>query len=275
MSWNPIEAISIDDARRQCPDPVTALATTRIPAVVLRGAYAAPQCDDLVGRFLERGLMRDPAAPAQEGDRRRIDVGTSLGNRGADQEGFLTHAEQTRELFSTLFDGLENPVDLVYRALQGLAGPDRQVRVAHEPDGREYGPAIFRIHYDGHAYPPHIDHVTLREKRFNYAVQRFEHQFAGVLCIQNAASDGSTQGILHNCLWTEDIQPHLRGHTFHDYAESQNIGRCQVDLHPGDLYFFNTRLIHEVPAVEGSNPRIVLAVFVGFNEAESDIWVWA
>ncbi|MBT6147404.1 MAG: hypothetical protein HOH74_18350, partial [Gemmatimonadetes bacterium] len=114
MSWNPIEAISIDDARRQCPDPVTALATTRIPAVVLRGAYAAPQCDDLVGRFLERGLMRDPAAPAQEGDRRRIDVGTSLGNRGADQEGFLTHAEQTRELFSTLFDGLENPVDLVY-----------------------------------------------------------------------------------------------------------------------------------------------------------------
>lgn len=275
MSWNPIEATSVDNARRQCDDPIAALASAEVPAVILRGAYPTDQCEALVGRLLERELMRDPAQPAREGDRRRIDVGTSLGNRGADQEAFLAHAEQTRELFSTLFDGIQQPIDLVYNALQGLAGADRRVQVAHEPDGRAYGPAIFRIHYDGHAYPPHIDHVTLREKRFNYAVQRFEHQFAGILCIQNAASTGATQGVLHHCLWTEQIQPHIRAHTFHDYASGEGIERCQVDLQPGDLYFFNTRLVHEVPAVIGDDPRIVLAVFIGFNEDDPDMFVWA
>ena len=275
MSWDPIEASTIDEIRERDVDPLQALAAGETPAIILRRAYTANDCAGLVGRFLERQFMRDPALPMKEGDRRRIDIGTSLGNRGADQEAFLAHAETTRELFSDLFEGFPNPVDVVYEALQQVAGDRRQVQTAFEPDGRAYGPAIFRIHYDGHAYPPHIDHVTLREKRFNYAVSRFEHQFAGILCVQNAASDSTTQGVLHQCLWTEQVQPHIRGHTFHDYATQQNIGHCQVDLQPGDLYFFNTRNIHEVPAVEGDDPRIVLAVFIGFNEHERDIYVWA
>ena len=44
---------------------------------------------------------------------------------------------------------------------------------------------------------------------------------------------------------------------------------------PGDLYFFNTRLIHEVPALEGADPRVVLAVFVGYSEEDGEIFVWS
>lgn len=96
------------------------------------------------------------------------------------------------------------------------------MKVAREPDGRRYGPAIFRIHYGGHAY-----------------------------------------------------QPHLAAGTFPRYAAAHNVGRCGVALDPGDLYFFNTRLVHEVPAVEGRDPRVVLAAFIGFTPGDDEIFVWA
>jgi hypothetical protein len=118
--------------------------------------------------------------------------------------------------------------------------------------------------------------VVLREERFNYAVSRYRHQFAGVLCFQNATHQGeSTQAILHQCLWTPQIQPHIAGNTFHQYAAENNIAHCRVDLEPGDLYFFNTRCIHEVPAVPGDLPRIVLAVFIGYSPEQPEVFVWS
>ena len=48
-----------------------------------------------------------------------------------------------------------------------------------------------------------------------------------------------------------------------------------MDLQPGDLYFFNTRLVHEVPALEGSSPRVVLAVFIGYSADDPEVFVWS
>ena len=174
-----------------------------------------------------------------------------------------------------MFNGFDNHVDLIYEYLQKLA-PKNEVKVAREPDGRLYGPAIFRVHYDGHTYKPHIDHVVLRENRVDFEVYRFTHQFAGVLCLQNADASGpGTQSVLHRCVWSEEIQPHIENETFHEYAKDNNVENCQVDLVPGDLYFFNTRCIHEVPAVQGDSPRAVLAVFIGYSEEDDEIYVWS
>lgn len=259
------------------PDPLRALAEARIPAIILRRAYNPAHCRGLIQRFIDRGLMRDPHDPAaaQADPRMRIDIGTSLGNRGNDREAFLAHAVETNTLFETLFDGFDHPVEVIYRTLSAL-GRKKNVMVAREPDGRLYGPAIFRIHYTGHTYPPHIDHVTLREKRFDFAVTRFEHQFAGVLCFQNAIHEGRCgQAILHRCLWTPDVQEAIAAGTFPEYAEKRGISPYRVDLEPGDLYFFNTRLIHEVPALEGADPRIVLATFIGYSIDDPEIYVWS
>jgi hypothetical protein len=256
-------------------DPLRALAEAEIPAIVLRASYPAADCERLVARFIERGLMDDPSTPGAGGPRRRIDIGTSLGNRGSDKEGFLSHAAATHDLFAHLFDGLVDPVAMVYGALQALALAKRVV-TAYEPDGRRYGPAIFRVHYTGHRYKPHIDHVTLRERRFDYAVTRFSHQFAGVLCVQNSApGEAATQSILHRCVWTPEVQPHIEAETFDVYARENGVAHVQVDLEPGDLYFFNTRLIHEVPALAGTDPRIVLAVFIGYSPEDEEIFVWS
>lgn len=274
-NWTPAGP-EVESVLAGYPDPLHALSEARIPAILLRRAYDPEQCAGLIRRFIERGLMVDPEEHARTADpRTRIDIGTSLGNRGADKEAFLQHAVETHALFRTLFDGFENPVAVIYDTLSRLAA-GKQVRVAQEPDGRLYGPAIFRVHYGGHTYRPHIDHVTLREKRFDYAVSRFPHQFAGVLCFQNASHAGrTTQAVLHRCLWTPEVQPHIEADTFPEYAGENRIAQYRVDLEPGDLYFFNTRCIHEVPAVQGPDPRIVLATFIGYSPEEAEIAVWS
>jgi hypothetical protein len=273
-NWTPLQP-DLQTILAADPNPLATLAHGDTPAIVLRQAYDPETGLDLIARFIERGLMDDPNSPEAGRARKRIDIGTSLGNRGNDQDAFFSHADETRALFSNLFDGMPNPVDLVYDALSTL-GAGKQVATAYEPDGRTYGPAIFRVHYEGHRYKPHIDHVTLREKRFNYDVTRFTHQFAGVLCMQNTAAIGqATQSVLHRCFWKPEIQPHIDNDTFYDYAAENDVHSFQVDLEPGDLYFFNTGLIHEVPALTGDDPRVVLAVFIGYSEDDNEIFVWA
>ena len=259
----------------QHADPLRALAETEIPAIVLRQVFNPAHCQGLIQRFINWGLIRDPNDTNSTDKRNRIDIGTSLGNRGADQAGFLQHAVYTHKLFEHLFDDFDNPVQTLYATLAAL-GVSKEVKTAQEPDGRRYGPAIFRTHYTNHRYPPHIDSVRLREKRTNYAVHRFEHQFAGILCLQNAAHGGrNAETILHNCLWTPEIQPTIAADTFNQYVTENHIDQYRVDLAPGDLYFFNTRCIHEIPALDGTQPRIVLAVFIGYSPDDNEIYVWS
>ncbi len=302
-AWRPVEPDSAT-ALERLGRPLEALASGRVPAIVLRGAYPREACGRLYRRLIERGHLHDPDRPLErkfvdagipEGHYRegregvprgaweerlatgklRIDVGTSLGYRGSDQERFFAHAAETRALFATLFDGLPHPIQLMHRSLAALS-VDKHVATAHEPDGREYGPAIIRAHYGGYAYRPHFDSVRLRERRVDYAVHRFDHQFAGVLVLTNSEREGRTaQCTLHRYLWQPEVQPYLDGGTFPEFARQRGIGNVEVCLEPGDLYFFNTRLIHEVPGVDGILPRVVRATFIGFSAGDDEIFVWS
>jgi hypothetical protein len=301
--WQLVEP-DLETALRAHERPLDALAAAEVPAVVLRGAYPPAMCQRLYERLLAEGLLYDPAGPVPEhfleasipegyyregrtgvargawqerlaAGRRRLDVGTSLGYRGSDPEDFFAHAAQTHRLFERLFAGLPDPVRLLYDQLRDLSRGKRVV-TAHEPDGRRYGPAIIRAHYGGYSYAPHFDSVRLREKREGYAVHRFEHQLAGVLVLRNSEREGqAAQCVLHRCLWQPEVQPHLDAGTFHDYAARRGLPSVQVRLEPGDLYFFSTRLIHEVPGVDGVEPRVVLASFIGYSPDREDIFVWS
>ncbi len=273
-AWTPAEP-DLQTIFAQHDQPLRALADAEIPAIILRRAYNPVHGQGLIERFVDWNLIRDPNNTNNLDQRTRIDIGTSLGNRGHDQDEFLRHALGTHQLFEHLFDGFDNPVQTIYSNLAAL-GVDKSVKTAYEPDNRQYGPAIFRTHYTSHRYPPHIDSVRLREKRTNYAVHRFEHQFASILCLQNARhGERSSEVILHNCLWTPELQPYLASDTFNAYTQENNIGHYRVDLAPGDLYFFNTRCIHEIPALDGNQPRIVLAVFIGYSHDDDEIYVWS
>jgi hypothetical protein len=304
--WQPAES-TLPAICQQFPRPLDALAGGDIPAILLREFVDPSDCRQLVTRCISEKLLYDPDNPlSPELDRvsipeghyregtskawakawgdskeddiatsRRIDIGTSLGYRGSDQDDYFAHSRATSQLLERLFSGMTNLVDVVYSALQELS-VDKRVMTAREPDGRTYGPAIIRAHYGGYEYKPHFDSVKNRENRTNYSVYDFAHQFAGVVLLQNANSDHDVpQTRIHRCFWEPEIAPHLQENTFHQYAERNQIDNCDISLAPGDLYFFNTGCIHEVPGVDAMNARIVLAVFIGYSPEREEICVWS
>ena len=278
------------------PYPVDRLAAGDVAALIVRQAFPADDCAALVERLIDEELMfagDDPRVYQQaiknevigkylgrgvnpdESARKRSDIGTSLGNLGDDKQLFFEKAAETHSLFDRLFAEHPDPIHAIYHNLQQLA-PEKQIVTAYEPDGRKYGPAIFRVHYGGFTYGPHFDSVRNREQRSNYAVHRFDRQLAGVLCLQNTTLAGkSAQGIIHRQFWNEDVDPYLKNGGFGEFAAAQNIPSAGVELEPGDLYFFNTGMIHEVPGVPGELPRIVLAVFIGYSEDDDEVMVWS
>lgn len=302
-SWTPVEP-DVETALAQYGRPLDELAAGNIPALVIRKAWPVESCAKLIDRLVSEELLYDRTKPIPEKfqkksipegyyregtnssatlawkspeavGKNRIDIGTSLGYRGSNKEAFLTHAEETHALFERLFADGDDPIRLMYDALQALSRT-QNVMTAQEPDGRRYGPAIIRAHYGGYTYAPHFDSVRLREKRSDYTVHEFEHQFAGVLVLQNTQlGDTSAQCRLHQYLWDENVDPHLKSGRFHEFASEQNIPNVEVVLEPGDMYFFNTRCIHEVPGVAGELPRIVLATFIGYSSDREDIYVWS
>jgi hypothetical protein len=267
--WRPAEP-DLAAVLASYPRPFEALAAGTIPAVILRRALDLDECRRIVARFYERQLIQETASPTS------FDyVGTSLGMWGADPAKFFEHARGTHTLYATVFEGLADPVRFVYETLSRLA-PDKRVQTAREPDGQLYGPGIFRLYRPGAGHRPHFDSVRLREKRVNYAVYRFEHQFASVLCLQAADPDPEAgECILHRVQWTPDLQPVIQAGEFHPYAAERGIPHVRIELDPGDFYVFNTRHIHEVPAIRGSTPRIVLAMFLGYSPEDEEVYVWS
>jgi hypothetical protein len=277
-------------------EPIRSLARGDAPAIILRQAFPRAECESLIRHLIEQGLMYESDDPRvgekalssrvfdrylgaglnPDGSRRRrIDIGASLGNYGDDPEQFFRLSAEAHDLFERLFAGRPNAIDVIYQHLRQLVG-DRRVTTACEPDGRRYGPAIFRIHYGGFTYGPHFDSVRNRERRTNYAVHKYHTQLAGVLCLQNATRAGvSAQTILHRQFWNPEIDAVLKAGRFHEYAAERGLPQARVDLEPGDLYFFNTGLIHEVPGVEGDLPRAVLATFIGYSDDEPEVMVWS
>ena len=267
-TWSPIEGSPPEILSRE-PQPFRALAQGTVPAFVVRGGFPLSQCRAVVDRLRDSGhieLRPDGAYDA---------VGTSLVNRGADPEAFFRHAEGTRRLFASLFDGIMHPVEYLYRTLQALA-PDRSVKLARQPDGRLYGPAIFRLYPAGKGHVPHFDSIRLREAWSQYEVCRFDHQYAAVLCLQATDPDQEAgEAIIHRQRWSPELQPVLDEERFGAYAAERNLDRTTVRLEAGDFYVFNPIQVHEVPIIQGTTPRIVLATFLGFSEEDPQVYVWS
>ena len=271
--WSPVEG-TVDEILAQVPRPFDAMMASEIPAVIVRRAFPSDHCAALIERFYERGLLYDPRKVG-DGSPRRVDIGTSLGHHGNDPDAFYEHSRQTHDLFSYLFDGYEDPVKTLYDALDRMLS-DKRVMTARSVDGRLYGPSIFRTYHEGVGHYPHYDSVSKRSKRYNFTVSRFRHQFAGVLCFQNSEDRGdSGEGVLYRAPMSPAFQRPLEERRFREYAEEEGIARVQIHLEPGDLYFFYSETIHEVPFVAGSQPRVVLASFIGMSEDDPEVYLWS
>jgi hypothetical protein len=121
--WQPLEA-DAETIASNYPEPLMALAEGVVPAFVLRGAFPAADCNALMGRFEDRGYFNPDTVgvESQLSGGSYLDLGTSLGRMGKDREAFFAHAEGTHALFTTLFSGLADPVETIYRNLSTIAG---------------------------------------------------------------------------------------------------------------------------------------------------------
>jgi len=271
-TWQAFEG-NTSEVLSQFPEPLMALARVETAAFVFRKAFPSEHCKGLLNRFYDRGLLYDPRTKPDS--RPRVDIGTSMGIYGSDRDGFFEHAAQSHNVFQTLFEGYENPIQVMYETLSALA-PGKKVMTAREPDGRQHGPAIFRAYYDGVGHFPHFDSARKRDKLITYQISRFKYQFSAVLCFQNSEVEAERgEPFLYQCPWTPEIQPHLEQRTFHEFARENDIPKLQVDLEPGDLYVFFTENIHEVPHVSGETPRIVLAAFFAMSPDDDEVFVWS
>jgi len=52
-------------------------------------------------------------------------------------------------------------------------------------------------------------------------------------------------------------------------------GKEKTYLEAGDMYFFNSELLHEIPRFYGNLPRIVMATFFGYSPDDPEIYVWS
>jgi hypothetical protein len=300
-TWN---ALSFQTApvSHEYVNAIHSVATGDIPAIVVRGAYSEENCRLLLQRLFDRKLFVGFEEYGRGGNGRskieRFDLGTSLGNLANNPDEFFTQSKQTNELYEHLFDGLVNPVHVLYHWLEQFSGT-KSALTAHEPDGRRYGPAIFRCHMPNWGYPPHIDSVrnkgsTLHasaEKRTQYAVHRFEHQLGGVLLLQDPEEEfASCDSILYRCEWNNEFEDMMEtvylgldepeanmisADKFEHYVQANSISTYEVNLSPGDLYFFRAECPHVIPKFLGKRPRITLATFFGYTQSDPEIFVWS
>ena len=216
--WKPIEfrAEEVPEAGSAGIDAVHAVATSEVPAAIVRGACSEAECRTLLARLFDHklfmGYEEHGKSITGKSPIERFDIGASLGNSGGDPEGFFARSRETNALYAEVFDGLLNPVELLYGYLARLSNGKR-ANIAHEADGRLYGPAIFRCHMPRWGYPPHIDSVRNRERRTDYAVHRFEHQLGGVLLLQSPEkANGYHDSVLYKCPWTKEVEEMMEIH---------------------------------------------------------------
>ena len=273
FTWAPVEA-SVEEILATHPRPLEELTAGNVPAFIMRRAYNPDHAAALVERFYERGLIYDPR-PTGKG---RVDIGTSMGSHAGNREFFLDHAGETNELFETLFEGYDDPVKFIYDTLTALS-VDKRAVTGYEPDGRRYGPAIFRTYYEDRGHGPHLD-VLERDRldgnpRSTYALARFERQLSCILCFQDAEIDEEQgQTFIYRHRWSPDM-PKGWNKTFREDAAAQGIERVRVQLQPGDCYVFGSEYGHEVPSIAGETPRIVLAAFFGMSQDDDEMFVWS
>ena len=299
--WNPV-ILDPESVTTDCGNAIHRLAAGDVPAIIVRRAYPEDACQKLLGRLFERQLFEGfeefGRSNMESSKIERFDLGTSLGNLFSQPQTFFEHSANTNMLYETLFDGLINPIQVLYDWLARMAA-DKSVKTACEPDGRKYGAAIFRCHMPNWGYPPHMDSVRNMgssitasiNQSMQYPVYRFERQVCWVLLLQSPeAGSASCDSVMYRCEWGKEIEAMMETvdlglnekkarmvniKQFDSYVRSNNISTYEVRLSPGDLYFFRADCPHAIPKFLGKKPRITMATFNGYSLDQPDVFVWS
>ena len=104
-AWTPAEG-SPQEILKKYPDPLNALVSGEVPAIVLRQAFNPDHCAGLIKRLYERGLVYDPR-PTEDNEEsnRPVYVGPAFVRYNGEPDKLFAYAADTHELFQTLLTG--------------------------------------------------------------------------------------------------------------------------------------------------------------------------
>jgi len=156
--------------------------------------------------------------------------------------------------------------------------PDVEVMVAQEGD-RKYFSGIFRALND--STPIHCDWSPYDSRTEDWVINRVEKQAVFNLYLASEVKGGRT--VVHDRPWTPECLDYRETISYGYYPEVvEGRQNCTVWPKQGDLWFFNSRNMHQVFPVElephpglgnglmWRRPRLTLSSFMGWLPAEKD-----
>ena len=226
-AWQVLEGSSVAELLAQNSDPLRALSTGEIPAIILRGALDA----SVAAAVSQRLLMNDQQSLGlfeRPGDRKKMARGLlNFGGFGvmlsrtisAKPSKITEDAARYRRLFEQ--HQLMQPVDTLRRNLEAIAagrrvgvGLDQTTNASLSVGG------AYRMHFNNVSFPVHFDSLHSREiltnscnrkkNRFYWAsvsrgrqaenfpdLYRFPQQFAALITLQRAERAGAEVSVMN------------------------------------------------------------------------------
>ena len=220
--WRALEGASVGELLSAEPDPLRALSTGRIPAIILRGALGADVAAQISSRLMRGEQWKDPEnlgvfeAPGAKKRGKKLafgGYGVMLSRNVASRPARIAQeAAKFRRLFEQ--HNLMQPVDTLRRTLEALSvgrkvglGVDASTNASLSVGG------AYRMHYNNGSFPLHFDSLHARElirsscgQQHQYLwstatrgrqmesftdLYRFPQQFAALITLQRSERAGA------------------------------------------------------------------------------------
>lgn len=236
-AWRAMEAPSIAGLLEQHSDPLRALGTGQIPAIILRGAMSSSEAAAISQRLLRSASTNEPNELGlfeRPGDRKKLAAnklqfgayGVMMSrNMGLKPPQVAEQAARFRRQFEQ--HNLMHPIATLRRTLEALSvgrrvgvGVDRATNASLSVGG------AYRMHFNNVTFPLHFDSLHAKEmitnggcragRKYHWAstargrqteafsdLHRFPQQFAALISLQRSEREGAEVSVFN--LHKDDI----------------------------------------------------------------------
>lgn len=233
------------------------------PVLIIRNFYTVNQCK-LIAIQSQRFLRFN------QKDKIHKKIGTSLLSFLTSKSEYFKDADDSREVFRTIFEKIEDPRKKIHKLLSEFY-PNKNIQVASE-EQKKYACGVIRIHeFDDYA-PIHRDCVSFEDPHFQ--VSKFINQLSTVLYLQQSDKGGDL--VIYKKAWQKSDEKFRNI----DFGYSRNVLKgCKesVKIKPskGDLIIINPKYYHEILPIKSKKKRITLGLFLAFSDYTSHIVTWS
>jgi NAD(P)-dependent dehydrogenase (short-subunit alcohol dehydrogenase family) len=172
-AWKPLTSTSAAGLRAAHPDPLEALSTGSVPAVILRGVLSPGEAQALSDKLLAPSVR--PLWTRQLG--RFASLGAALSGhlgKGRRPKALADDAARHASIFAA--HGLTRPIEALHDALRQL-GNGRAVGVGVDlASNRSFPGGIYRMNFNNNSFPLHLDSLRSHEFAESSARQACDHR---------------------------------------------------------------------------------------------------